>query len=283
MLGADEHVVIHTRTHVKAMLLPALAFVLIAAAVGVGAALIPHEARPIGQFAIVVLGVVLAVWLVLLPFLRWRTTTYTITNRRLITRSGILNKVGKDLPLNRINDVSHERSLMDRILGCGSLIVQTAAEDGTIVLQGRAGRRARESSDHPAAFRPTTRFPEPASAALMTVELGRPAAHVAEVIMNRPEALNALSTDQVRRLGDAANQLAADDQVSVVIISSALERAFCVGADLKERRGVSNDDLLRQRRSFQEAFGALRARAGPDDRSGRRFRARWWLRIGAVL
>ena len=93
----------------------------------------------------------------------------------------------------------------------------------------------------------------------MTVELGRPAAHVAEVIMNRPEALNALSMSQVRRLGDAANQLAADDQVSVVIISSALERAFCVGADLKERRGVSNDDLLRQRRPFQEAFGALRA------------------------
>ena len=77
--------------------------------------------------------------------------------------------------------------------------------------------------------------------------------------MNRPEALNALSMSQVRRLGDAANQLAADDQVSVVIISSALERAFCVGADLKERRGVSNDDLLRQRRPFQEAFGALRA------------------------
>jgi enoyl-CoA hydratase/carnithine racemase len=93
----------------------------------------------------------------------------------------------------------------------------------------------------------------------MTVELGRPAAHVAEVIMNRPEALNALSTTQVRRLGDAATEVAADDQVSVVIISSALERAFCVGADLKERRGVSNDDLLRQRLVFQEAFSALRA------------------------
>ena len=134
LLGADEYVVIHTRTHVKAMLLPALAFVLIAAAVGVGAALIPREARPIGQLAIALLGVVLLVWLVLLPFLRWRTTTYTITNRRLITRSGILNKVGKDLPLNRINEVSYERSLIDRMLGCGSLIVQTAAEDGTIVL-----------------------------------------------------------------------------------------------------------------------------------------------------
>jgi uncharacterized membrane protein YdbT with pleckstrin-like domain len=135
LLGADEHVVIHTRTHIKAMILPALAFVLIATAVGGGAALIPREARPIGQLAIAVLGVVLAIWLVLLPFLRWRTTTYTITNRRLITRSGILNKVGKDLPLNRINEVSYERSLMDRILGCGSLNVQTAAEDGTIVLR----------------------------------------------------------------------------------------------------------------------------------------------------
>jgi uncharacterized membrane protein YdbT with pleckstrin-like domain len=134
LLGADEHVVIHTRTHVKAMILPTLAFVLIAAAVGVGAALIPREARPIGQLAILVLGVALAIWLVVMPFLRWRTTTYTITNRRLITRSGILNKIGKDIPLNRINEVSYERSLIDRMLGCGSLIVQTAAEDGTIVL-----------------------------------------------------------------------------------------------------------------------------------------------------
>ena len=134
LLGPDERVVLHTRTHVKAMILPALAFVLIAAAVGVGAALIPREARPLGQLAIGVLGVLLAIWLVVMPFLRWRTTTYTITNRRLITRSGILSKVGKELPLNRINEVSYERSLTDRMLGCGSLIVQTAAEDGTIVL-----------------------------------------------------------------------------------------------------------------------------------------------------
>jgi len=97
----------------------------------------------------------------------------------------------------------------------------------------------------------------------MTVELGRPSAHVAEMIMNRPEALNALSTEHVRRLGEAAAQLAVDDRVSVVIISSALERAFCVGADLKERRGATNDDLRQQRRVFQEAFGALHALRTP--------------------
>jgi enoyl-CoA hydratase/carnithine racemase len=92
----------------------------------------------------------------------------------------------------------------------------------------------------------------------MTVQIGRPSGHVAEVIMNRPEAMNALSTDQVLRLGQAASQLADEDQVSVVIISSALEKAFCVGADLKERRGFDNDDLRRQRPVFQEAFAALR-------------------------
>ena len=91
----------------------------------------------------------------------------------------------------------------------------------------------------------------------MTVEIGRPSAHVAEVIMNRPEAMNALSTDQLRRLNSAATQLAADDQISVVIISSALDSAFCVGADLKERRGFGNDDLRRQRLVVQETFAAL--------------------------
>ena len=91
----------------------------------------------------------------------------------------------------------------------------------------------------------------------MTVEIGRPSAHVAEVIMNRPEALNALSTEQLRQLGQTATELAADDQVSVVIISSAVERAFSVGADLKERRGFAEDDLRRQRLVVQETFAAL--------------------------
>jgi enoyl-CoA hydratase/carnithine racemase len=93
----------------------------------------------------------------------------------------------------------------------------------------------------------------------MTVELGRPLAHIAEVIMNRPEALNAISTNQAQRLGEAATQIAGDDQVSVVIISSALQRAFCVGADLKERHSFDEDDLRRQRIVFREAFGALLA------------------------
>ena len=69
----------------------------------------------------------------------------------------------------------------------------------------------------------------------MTVRIERPAPHLAELIMDRPEALNALSTEQASRLAAAARELAGEPGISVVIISSALERAFCVGADLKER------------------------------------------------
>jgi uncharacterized membrane protein YdbT with pleckstrin-like domain len=134
LLGTDEYEVLHTRTHAKALVVPAVAFVLVAAGVGAGAALIPSEARPVGQAAIAVVGMLLAVWWCVLPLLRWRTTTYTLTNRRLISRRGILNKVSMDLPLTRVNDVASERSLLDRVFGCGTLNVQTAGEAGTVSL-----------------------------------------------------------------------------------------------------------------------------------------------------
>ena len=67
----------------------------------------------------------------------------------------------------------------------------------------------------------------------MTVRIERPVPHLAELIMDRPEALNALSTEQAPLPRRPARWPAS--RVNVVIISSALERAFCVGADLKER------------------------------------------------
>ena len=66
--------------------------------------------------------------LTLVPFLRWLTSTYTLTDRRVITRHGIVTTTGHDLPLSRINNVTYERSLLDRLLGCGTLQFTTAAE-----------------------------------------------------------------------------------------------------------------------------------------------------------
>ena len=134
LLGTDEVEVLHTRTHAKVMVLPALALVLVGAGVGAGAALIPGEWRPAGQVGIAVLGLLLASWWTGLPFLRWRTTTYTLTDRRLVTRRGILNRHSVDLPLSRVDEVSSDRSLLDRMLGCGTLQVRTASDAGVVAL-----------------------------------------------------------------------------------------------------------------------------------------------------
>ena len=134
VIGADEHEVLRTRTHAKALFWPALGLVLIGAAVGAGCALIPSESRPVGQLGVALVGLVLAIWWAVIPFLRWRTTTYTVTNRRLLTRSGILSRTGQQVPLDRVVEVNLDRSLADRMLGCGTLTVVTAGEDGALVL-----------------------------------------------------------------------------------------------------------------------------------------------------
>ena len=92
----------------------------------------------------------------------------------------------------------------------------------------------------------------------MTVRVERSAPRVAELVMDRPEARNALSTEQARRLGEAVRALSTDPAVSAVVLASALPDAFCVGADLKERNRFDDDQLRAQRTVFLEAFAAVR-------------------------
>lgn len=81
--------------------------------------------------------------------------------------------------------------------------------------------------------------------------------HVGELVLDRPEAHNALSTALARTLTRACAELAADGSVRAVVLSSADEKAFCVGADLKERNAFSDADLEAQRPVFRAAFAAV--------------------------
>ena len=80
---------------------------------------------------------------------------------------------------------------------------------------------------------------------------------VCEIILDRPEALNAIDTAMAIRLAQACGELAADRGVRAVVLSAAGERAFCVGADLKERNRLSDAELLAQRAVFRAAFGGV--------------------------
>jgi len=81
--------------------------------------------------------------------------------------------------------------------------------------------------------------------------------HVAELVLDRPTALNALSTAMARDIAAACAELAADHSVRVVVLSANGDKAFCVGADLKERNSFSDADLMRQRPQFRAAFGGV--------------------------
>ncbi|MDP9417662.1 MAG: enoyl-CoA hydratase-related protein, partial [Actinomycetota bacterium] len=80
---------------------------------------------------------------------------------------------------------------------------------------------------------------------------------VAELVLDRPAARNAISTASARAIAGACADLAADSAVRAVVLSSASEHAFCVGADLKERNSYTDADLMRQRPVFRAAFGAV--------------------------
>jgi enoyl-CoA hydratase/carnithine racemase len=89
-----------------------------------------------------------------------------------------------------------------------------------------------------------------------------PEAAVAEIVLDRPEAMNALSTAMAARLAEVCAGLAADREIRAIVLTAA-GQAFCVGADLKERAAMSDADLLAQRPVFRAAFGAVLALPQP--------------------
>ncbi|MBS44821.1 MAG: hypothetical protein CMH83_16975 [Nocardioides sp.] len=133
-LNPGERIVWSTRTHGKVLVLPVLTLLVIVAVGAAFQALGPDSMTGNGTVVLVVwlLLAVLVVWRVVWPFLEWLTSSYTITDRRLITRHGVITRTGHDIPISRISDVASERDLLDRMLGCGTLVISDASEFGQV-------------------------------------------------------------------------------------------------------------------------------------------------------
>jgi len=134
VLTKDEHVDMHLHPHWKALVWPAVVGILLIAAVVAAAVFLPSGWSPIGLLVIAAVAAVLIVWWSVWPWLKWKTTHYVFTNERIITRQGVFARVGRDIPLNRVNDVSFQHSFFERMLGCGTLTIESAGERGQIVL-----------------------------------------------------------------------------------------------------------------------------------------------------
>jgi membrane protein YdbS with pleckstrin-like domain len=134
-LAPGEQSVQIVHPHWKTLVGPvALAFVVVAATLA-GEVLIPaNKEAPIERLAIGAVAIALVMWWLMYPLLRWRTTVYELTTRRLRLRDGIIARNGRDIPLSRVTDVSFRKGPLDRLLGCGTLIVESAGEHGEITL-----------------------------------------------------------------------------------------------------------------------------------------------------
>ncbi len=94
-----------------------------------------HGLRSDDRGAVAVLAAVVVLRRVLVPFLRWLTTTYTVTDRRYVARAGVLAREGRTVPLDRVTGLEVERTVLDRIFGCGTLVVSDGSEDGSVALR----------------------------------------------------------------------------------------------------------------------------------------------------
>ncbi|AVT35075.1 MULTISPECIES: PH domain-containing protein [unclassified Plantactinospora] len=140
VLTQDEHVVTHLHPHWKALIRPVVVLVLAVAAVVAGLVLLPSSgAGTVLGYVIAAVALVLVVWLSVRPYLVWRTTHYLFTNERVLLQKGVFSRDRRDIPLGRINDHSMNQKFLERLLGCGTLTIESAGERGQSVLEDIPG------------------------------------------------------------------------------------------------------------------------------------------------
>jgi uncharacterized membrane protein YdbT with pleckstrin-like domain len=135
LLNPDEDIVFDLHPHWKNLFVPTLLAPVTVFVTAFAAGKIPKgDLQGKLRFAVALLGIVVFVWLVVAPYVRWYTTHFVLTTRRVIMREGLVARKGRDIPIFRINDVTFEHSMVERLFGCGSLVVESAGERGQVTL-----------------------------------------------------------------------------------------------------------------------------------------------------
>lgn len=134
-LGDGEEVRLDLHPHWHQLVVPVATLVVTAGLASYLFFVVPHGSlrQPL-RWLILAVAVVVVGWWVVRPWLRWLTTRYVVTTRRVMIRQGPVRRRGRDIPLSRINDVSFDCTLLERLLRCGTLTIESAGEHGQIAL-----------------------------------------------------------------------------------------------------------------------------------------------------
>ena len=132
MLIDQEQVVMNLHPHWKRLVGALLVTIVVVVLAAAGIVFAPWA---ILRYVIAGVAVLLLILYPFRRFLSWVTTHYVFTTHRILLRHGILSRSGRDIPLDRVNDVSFEHNLIERMLGCGTVIIESAGEHGQIILK----------------------------------------------------------------------------------------------------------------------------------------------------
>src|SRR5690625_2437317 len=87
--------------------------------------------------------------------------------------------------------------------------------------------------------------------------------HIGIITLNRPNAANALSTSLLNQLNNVIDSINKDEELRTVVITGSGEKAFCAGADLKERKGMSEKEVIRTVQLIGQTIGRIETIAVP--------------------
>ena len=137
LLGDDEHVVYESRPHWRVLFVPVLAFLLVVAVTGFLLGWLSGDEtwRMWLRILVVFVAVGFLSYWVIRPVVFWATTLYVLTNRRVITRTGLVARKGSNMPLSRVSNVDFSHTVIERMFNCGTLAVETAGETGRLELR----------------------------------------------------------------------------------------------------------------------------------------------------
>jgi membrane protein YdbS with pleckstrin-like domain len=126
LLNEGEEIVLDLRPHWWYLSGPVA---LVVAALAATIASLAASAPQWLQVGLVVVLVITVVWLII-RYAKWTTTSFVLTSHRLVHRSGVLAKAGREIPLDHINDISYHQTIFDRIIGAGDLVIESAGQRG---------------------------------------------------------------------------------------------------------------------------------------------------------
>jgi uncharacterized membrane protein YdbT with pleckstrin-like domain len=130
LLVEDEQVVVHRHPHWKMLVVPVVVLLLVVGVASFLAAVVSAQSwAPWGWLGLAVVGLALVGRFTVFPVLRWRTTHFVVTDRRVLVREGVLTRQGMDIPLRRISSVQFRQSLVERMLGAGTLVIEAESDE----------------------------------------------------------------------------------------------------------------------------------------------------------